>query len=424
MNKVLRISCLLLLCIGFTASNADAQFWKKKERKPVRKKPATARTQPQAVKPKKPKSLDYPPSKIKHRYRVDVLLPLYLEELVPGDKVAFKDRMPEKAVSGYNFYEGVQMAADTLTSLGYNIDVYVHDISQESLSPENIVKYKKISGSDLIIGLVSSNQIPVLAEYAKKTKVNFISALSPSDADVRNNPFFTIIQPTLRTHCEKVRAKAIERFQAKNLVLIGRTNNSVDSAAYAYTINGYEKNMRKVMWNTAPAKAALDKVLDSVLVNPVLLPVVDPAAADSILDQLEQWYPRYEFAVYGMPSWRAIGSIRKSDAYKKMLITFSVPFNFDNAAPVGQLITTDYRRLSGGGRPSEMVFRGFETLYWYAYLLQKYGTIFNAKLQDTDGAAFTKFDVKPQWTQDNDLLYLENEHAYFYKYQAGSYTIE
>ena len=71
-----------------------------------------------AEKVKKKREIEYPQSIAKERYRIDVLLPLYLDELVKEDKPTFKGKVPEKAQPGINFYEGVNLAVDTLTNMG------------------------------------------------------------------------------------------------------------------------------------------------------------------------------------------------------------------------------------------------------------------------------------------------------------------
>jgi len=421
--KTTQLFLLVCLMMVLAVPDAGAQFWKKKEKKPVRKRPPVTQPKPAQKIVKKPKVLDYPPSKIRARYRVDVLAALYLDELVKDDKADFKNRLPEQAAPGYYFYEGIKLAADTLNNLGYNIDVHIHDITQQGLSPENLIRHKTLLGSDLIIGLVQSEKIPALAEYARKSKINFVSALSPSDADVRNNPFFTIVQPTLRTHCEQIRKKAMELHPTASLIMIGNTGNSTDSAAFRYTREGQEKKLKQLYWGVTADRNTLEKLLDTGKTNAVIIPVISTDVADSILQQLSDWFPDHRFAIFGMPSWPGVASIRKQNAFPNMSVMYTAAFNFDNTAPAIQALNAHYKS-EFGGKPVEMVYRGYEILYWSAYLLQKYGTVFNNRLSDTGGAAFTRFDIKPQWTAENDLLYLENEHVYFYRYQAGSYSIE
>ena len=202
--SILVLAAMLLVC----PTDVQAQFWKKwfdkEEKKPVRRPPVPPKKATETTtrtKAKKKESIEYPETQLRERYRIDVLVPLYLDELVKNNKPTFKDKVPEKASAGLSFYEGIKLAADSLSALGYNIDVYVHDITQQDLSPEAMIKSDMLEETDLIIGALQSNQLQAIASFAKKSNVNFISALSPSDADIKENPYLTMLQPTLKKHC-------------------------------------------------------------------------------------------------------------------------------------------------------------------------------------------------------------------------------
>src|SRR5436190_19983313 len=116
MKKFIIFLFVLALFTGY-CQPAAAQFWKKwfhkeeprvykKKKKPVADKPI--------VKPKKKRELSFPESKIRTRYRVDVLAQLYLNTLIKDDKPTFKGKIPDKAIAGIDFYEGVKLASDTL----------------------------------------------------------------------------------------------------------------------------------------------------------------------------------------------------------------------------------------------------------------------------------------------------------------------
>ncbi len=150
---------------------------------------------------KKKNTVTYPKSTLKPMYRIDVLMPMYLDELVKGGSVTFQDKLPEKAMPGMSFYEGINIAADSLKKAGFNIDIYIHDIISASESPELLVSQGKLDSSDLIIGAVLSKDIPVLALYANNRHINFVSALSASDGGVKNSPYLTLVQPSLKSHC-------------------------------------------------------------------------------------------------------------------------------------------------------------------------------------------------------------------------------
>lgn len=369
---------------------------------------------------KKPQKIEYPSTVFKDRYRIDILIPLYLDELVRNNKPVYKDKLPDKAVTGVNFYEGIKLAADSLTRLGYKVDIYVHDITQPALSPEMLVKSESLATSDLIIGLVQYGQIHVIADLAKKQHINFISVLSPSDGDVKNNPYFTMLQPTLELHCRKIRQQADKQHGDEQILLLYRTDNYVDSLAYSY-MNGGE-HIREMAVSPSLKTEQLRQRLDSNKNNIIIIPIVDVDAADVVLQVLHDSFTAYRMEVYGMPSWKSLSTIRKPDAYSNIAVNFSSPFYFDASTPIVQSVSYAYKK-DFGGKANEMVFRGYETLFWYAMLLQRYGTVFNLKQNDHSGTLFTEFDVKPQWNRQQDLLYNENEHVYIYWYQGGSYMI-
>ncbi len=428
MTSRVKIISLFVVLFTLPALEAQGQFWKKWFDKD-KKRPAR-----QSVNPKKPaesekkskprrKTIEYPTSQLKERYRIDVLLPLYLDELVKNNKPTFKSKVPDKALPSVSFYEGIKLAADSLSVLGYDIDVYVHDITQAGLTPEAMVSSEILSESDLIIGALQSEYLPTIADYAKKVKINFISALSPSDADIKDNPFFTMLQPTLETHCDKVKSVALRKYPSKPILLFYRTSNSVDSQAYDIVLDGDKKTFEKVSCETLPGRYALEKWLDSNSSNVIIMPIVDVSYAETVLQHLSTLFPTYRFEVFGMPSWKFMGAIRKTNALPNIGVTFTSPFYYDLTTKEGKTVAAAYKK-EFGGKPSEMVFRGFDIMFWYSSLLSKYGTVFNDKVGDVRNAYFTRYDIKPQWTHANDLLYNENERIFIYRYQSGSYFVE
>lgn len=418
---------LFLLLFVTTASSQDVygQFWKKKKETPPKKKAATPKPkelEKEAATPKKKREIAYPKTAVKDRYRIDFLLPLYLNDLVKNDKPVYKDRLPEKAQNGVNFYEGVKLAVDTLNKMGYEIDVHVHDITQAGLTPDALAKSNALAESDLIIGAVQSYQIKPLADYAKKKQINFISALSPADAGIMGNPYFTIIQPTLVTHIKKLRASVLKRYPDNDIFLFYRSNHAVDSAAYKYTYEDEEKRFKRVSVNSMPTQIQLQKMLDSTKTNVIMMPVLDYSYAQNIIEVLYNWFPSYSIEVYGLPSWKGMSKLKQTDAYPNVAVLFSAPFHFETTNTFISNLTNTYKR-EFGGKITEMTFRGYETTMWFAYLLKRYGNIFNEKMND-NSSTISKYEVRPQWTESNDLLYNENTHYFIYRYQGGSYMVE
>ena len=427
-EKRLSMKKILLITILFftAASSQDAygQFWKKKKEPATRKKPVITKPKetPKEQPKKKSREIVFPKSVKKDRYRMDVLLPLYLDELVKDGQPVNKNRIPEKAQNSFSFYEGVKLAADTLTAMGYELDVFIHDITKHGETPDALAKSNSLAESDVIIGNLQSYQIRPLADYAKKKHINFISTLSPADADVMDNPYFTIIQPTLVTHIKKLRSGIFKKYPNQNIHLFYRSNPAVDSTAYKFAFEDEEKKFKRLLINTLPSQLQLQKIFDSTETNVIMMPVLDDRYAESLIEQISNWFPNYRFEIYGLPSWKFMNKLKKPEAFPNVGVVFSAPFYFDIMSNNAIVHVANLYKGIYGTNISEMSLRGYETIMWYAYLLKRYGNIFNERMNDNN-FTFSKYEIVPQWTEGNDLMYNENTHFFIYRYQGGSYMV-
>ncbi len=424
------LGALLLCCC---ANDADAQSRREKRRlkkleeqrkeRPVQQHRDYTRKPTPASRPQPPrKDFDYPASETKSRYRIDLLATFYLPELVQDGKVS-KGRLPDKVVPSLKFYEGIVIAADTLKKMGYQFDIFVYDITDELESTATLVNTDAFKGSDLIIGNISSADFGMVANYARKNNINFVSALSPSNQGIEQNPYFIMLQPTLETHCDNIEESIVKKNGNVTPLLFYRTNVSVDKTALDNFTNGGVLEYHKVSCDEMPAKEQIIPLLVKDRKNVVLMPVLSDKYAESIIKKLYEWFPEYDFEVWGMPSWDNMGALKRPDAFPNTVVYFTSPFYFDPTTASGQSVVSAYKRKYGG-QPDNMVYRGYETMFWYAYLLKKYGNIFNHQLWDNGGAPFTRYDVKPVKGKDEKLQYYENKHLYLYRYHSGSYMVE
>lgn len=423
MKRFLVFICLLVLLLPGMPGNASGQIFKKLfQREKTRSDNKTETTTPAAKTPKE-SSASYPSSIKKERYRIDVLAPLYMDELVKGNTTTFRNKVPVKALAGISFYEGVKLAADTIDGSRYKIDVYVHDITGPHTSVTHLIRNKTLASSDLLIGVVTSSDVTALANFARKKQVNFISVLSPSDGGVSNNPYFTLLQPTLHTHCDKIRIAARKKFPRNRIFLYRRSTTEVDETAYRLITAHEEKRYEVISCDKLPPPARLRQLFDSTATNVIIMPVLDTDYAAALLFQLKEVFPEYRFEVFGMPTWNNRAFLKRTEEFINIAFSFTTPFYFDHTTASGFALSERYHKIYGG-TPNEWVFRGYETFLWYAGLLGKFGTLFNTRMNDYNTAVYTKYDIRPARDEHNNLLYNENRHLYLYRYQAGSYVVE
>ena len=153
------------------------------------------------------KESGYPKPIKKERYKVAIITPMFLDSVALEPTLT---KIPKFMMPGLDFYKGIQLAADTLKQLGFKLDIYVHDSRSDSLNVNELIRSGTLDSMDLIIGNASVFDLKLLAEFGLEKKINFISAVSPADAGQEANPYFTILQPRLVSHIEKLH-KSISR---------------------------------------------------------------------------------------------------------------------------------------------------------------------------------------------------------------------
>ncbi len=365
--------------------------------------------------------IEYPISHKKSHYRIDLLAPMYLDELVRNGNPS--TYIPEKATRGLDFYKGVQIAADTLKKALFDIDIYVHDVASLMESSEALIRKNALDSADLLLGAVGDKDVAGLAAYAKKKQINFISAVSGADGGVKENPYFTMLQPSVKSYCEWITSKLENTFPKGKVLLMHRDNNATDDNCFKYLVD--EPNSKAMyntlLCNTAPNNEAIGRIIDTQS-NIVVVAINDIKYADSMVKTLKKEFPRTHFDVYGMPAWSNASGLFKQHGYDEFVFYIPTPFVFNNTEGFAKYVERVFKK-EYGGKPSEMVYRGFETMYWYANMLKNYGPVFNKYYTDNELAPLTKFEIKPQWDDKGNLIYQENRHLSLKKIDMSSAVI-
>jgi hypothetical protein len=126
---------------------------------------------------------------------------------------------------------------------------------------------------------------------------------------------------------------------------------------------------------------------------------------------------QYPVTVMGMPTWDAINFTKPE--FKSVEILYSTPF-YNAKVDKVSLAITSYFNNRMYARPSDMVFRGYETTMRYARLLVQYGQDIASNLGSKQHKIFTDFDIQPVFgKQSMTLDYFENKRGYFIKWQDG-----
>jgi hypothetical protein len=369
------------------------------------------------------KESGYPKPIKKERYKVAIITPMFLDsvELEPT-----LTKIPKFMMPGLDFFKGIQIAADTLKQLGFKLDIYVHDSRSDSLNVNELIRSGTLDSMDFIIGNASVFDLKLLAEFGLEKKINFISAVSPADAGQEVNPYFTILQPRLVSHIEKLHKSISAKYPEDNVVFIHR-NSVAERNALMYfkndIVHPLPARFKEMELKTDEVDIRqLLNVIDSLHGTTIMLGIIDPAAAVKNLRLLLPYAKQYGIKVYCMPTMESIKSLGRPDEFPMMPVYYTTSYMIDKITPSSLYINREYKKHMGG-YPSDVVYKGFESLYFFSYLMRKYGVPFNEHIGESAYSFITPYKIVPVKEKGNIKFY-ENKYLYLVRFENGIMTYE
>lgn len=369
-------------------------------------------------------ALCLPASDTTKRNTIALFLPLYLDSAFDAsNNYRFNKQFPKFLNPGLEFYEGAQLAIDSLRKLNLNMEIQVYD-TRSSKTIYQITQDPQFNDVNLIVGHTSGAEMKALAEIALRKKIPFINPNFPNDGNITNNPYFVLLNSTLRTHCI-----GIYKFLQKNYgtlpIIVFRKKGDQEDRLKNY--------FDETAANTASVKLKIKYVnlendftaeqlipyLDSTRQTMCVVGSLDENFGKNVCLQLATLVETYPLQVMGMPTWDGLKDLDKKD-YNGLDIFYSTPFYNAKTDAVSLSINSHFKN-SLYSRPSDMVFRGYETIMHFGLLLNAYGKNIDSNIGDKKFKVFTDFDIQPTIlnSKTQQLEYFENHKLYFVKKTNG-----
>ena len=359
------------------------------------------------------------------RYQVAVFTPLYLDSAFDaGVNYRYDKYFPKFINPGLEFYEGVQLALDSLGKEGAQLDVFVYDLRSTSQTLQQVLESEQFKGTDLILAHINNTELWPLAEIAARQKIPFINVNFPNEGGITNNPYFVILNSRLETHSQGI-YKFLQRQHALSQIVVFRKKGVQEDRLQA-AFENYGKatasvplKMKFVTLNDDFDSTQLMQHLKADRMTACVVGSFDLNFGLTVSQQLASLSNAYPVTVVGMPNWDMINEFSKPE-YKNLEIVYGTPFYVPNTNVVANNIQ-EYFKNKFYSRPSDMVYRGYETMYRFGKLLLLYGSNLSSSLGEKKFIVFNDFDIQPVFTnKDNPTLdFFENKKLYFIKKVNG-----
>lgn len=356
------------------------------------------------------------------KLRVAVLAPLYIDSAFNGYTYKLATGvMPRYLIPGLEFYNGVMLAVDSLNKEKAPLEVWVYDTKKAGTNIVSIVKELEYLNFSLIIASVNNAaEQKVISEFSFNKNIPVISATYPNDAGITSNPFYIMVNSTLKTHVEGIYRYVQQNYVIGKMVYVTR-KGALESKIKSYFTDMDAAANVKLKYKTVElpdnfTPEQLISQLDSTRQNIVICGSVNESFGTLLARTLNNATP-YRSVAVGMPTWDMINP----SSVKNIEVVYSTPYNYSRTDAFGKSIVKQYKEKYQG-KPSDMVFKGFESLYHFSKLMLYNKSNFLNSISDSSYKVANDYSFDAVRLTSTSFVpdYLENKKLYFIKMQEGA----
>jgi len=245
------------------------------------------------------------------------------------------------------FFQGVKMAADTLTQMGVNVKLNVFDTSNKmtlaTLTQMTSHEY------DMIIGPAKSDEMHGMALMAKLNKIPMVLPFAQMDSSINDNPYLFQASMIDTVTTNVVVDQMLSDCEGKNIILLTCTVRSKQDIMRYERIRTQCK-ARNIEYNTItydPSKSEdLLNMLSVEKENVFLMPTTSEAQLNSVivavasaLDQKKE----AKVSLYGLGEWLTFQTI-EVEVFHKLNTQLYTTFAIDYDSDLVKQVVSKYRR--------------------------------------------------------------------------------
>ncbi len=360
------------------------------------------------------------------KQRIAIFAPLYLDSAFDASyNYRFGTNFPKYITPGLEFYEGAQIALDSLAREGDSLEVFIFDTRSASKDLKEQLEQVKADSVQMIIAYNSAvSEMQQMAFSSQKMKIPFINVNLPNDGGIYENPYFVILNSTLRTHIEGI-YRYIQKYYPLDNIIVFRKKGQMEDLIQSYIDDAGKNTMSvplKMKYVDLPDSFSVNQLtphLDSNRHSLCIAGSLDENFGKHMAQQLASVSSRYPVTLMGMPTFDNIDLEFSKREFKGLEIVYSTPFYNPRTDSVSQKIINWFNSKMFA-RPGDMVMRGYEATWRFSKLLLKYKKDIASNISRKEYNVFRELDIQPVMNKKTLTLdYFENKKLFFIKMQNG-----
>ena len=333
-------------------------------------------------------------TKLSGKVDVAVLLPFYLNEnTIDTSRTANRERRPNDwiypgSLDFIEMYEGILLAADTLRSLGLDVNIHAYDIQNNTSDLSRLIQSGSLRNMDMIIGPVYPNNLKTVTEYARNFDIPVISPVPLfTNSHLEGNPNLFMASPTLEV-AQSALAKKIAEYRNHNFIFVHADSMRVDE-----DVQKFKNMIMRELSTSSPSEEVrfreklflsrsmlgndrLDNMLSNQTGNVVIIASEQAPVISETITDVQGLSKRFDVKVFGYPLLRELETLDPRYFFDLDMLLYSTSW-IDYTKPNVRQFNADYR-TTFFTQPSEISFawQGYDIAYYFMSGLALYGKDF------------------------------------------------
>ena len=359
-------------------------------------------------------------STVKDSYNVALVAPFSAKSFRYKD-----DRLNARMTRMIEFYAGVKYAWQNKIQ-DIRVNLAVVDSQKDPQFAENFSSYEPLLNADVIIGPYFTDELQLVAEFAKQTGKVILSPWNTGNV-AHDNPYYIQLRPSLATHAEAL-TKYVQANHQDQEVLLMCKDDDRDSITLTY----FHQANNKLSHNRTAARFTDMKIQN----------ISDPDLSDTLVAKIEEqglrtfiipnWndepfiisaLAKINFAkadkdvtVFGLPQWMTLSKM-DFNYYENLNVHVSSPSPLANHGGMSDALKQSFFSQYGT-LPGEEVYYGMDVMRLVIHLLSKSGTLITEGLDSVDEQGNYQFDFVSIFGDDGESInHHENRFVQIVKFE-------
>ena len=136
-----------------------------------------------------------------------------------------KEQMHKETEISLEFYNGIQLALDSLRKKGLNAKVFVYDTKADSNKVKEILSRSEMATMDMIIGPLYARNFEIAAEIALNKDISIVSPFIKNNEIVSKNRKVIRCQPNFDSKLDRMLIEAEQHHLKDKIIVVYQTKN-------------------------------------------------------------------------------------------------------------------------------------------------------------------------------------------------------